>query len=149
MEFRTKQAQGQSSLPPSSLPTQPSSCFHPAPPNAPCSPSFFLFLLHPTYPVCFNLWQMMVGWHQNGATGRETAYTMHSSDKQRETQSDFLLCCSSAPYSSVDCSVELNAHHRLLMTLVYLCNICSVNSFLVACRHYTKGLKFGNISDFR
>lgn len=61
------------------------------------SPSFYLFLLHPAHPACSNLWQMMVGWHQNGATGRGTVYTPHSSDKQRETPSDFLLCCSSAP----------------------------------------------------
>lgn len=60
-------------------------------------PSFYLFLLHPAHPACSNLWQMMVGWHQNGATGRGTVYTPHSSDKQRETPSDFLLCCCSTP----------------------------------------------------
>lgn len=74
--------------------------FQPTPPNPPCSPSFCLFLLHPTYPACSNLWQMMVGWHPNGATGRETAYTPHGSDRQRETPvrlPPLLLCCSSAP----------------------------------------------------
>ncbi len=103
----TKQAQGQISLPLSpslslslslSLPIQTSSsCFHPTPPNPPCSASFYLFLLHPTHPACSIVWRMMVGWHQNGATGRETAHTPHGSDKQRESPSDFLLCCSSAP----------------------------------------------------
>lgn len=80
---------------------QTSSCFYPTPPNLPSSPSLYLFLLHPTYPACSNLWQMMVGWHQNGATGRETVYTPHGSDKQRETPLDFLLCCSSVPVADV------------------------------------------------
>lgn len=108
--------------------------FHPTPPNPPSPPSVYLFLLHPTHPACSNLWQMTVGWHQNGATGRETAYTPHGSDKQRETPSDFLLCCSSAPIhfswcanAVCVCSVGLKAKSWLFKTLVYPFNGCSVN----------------------
>lgn len=110
---------------------QTSSCFHPAPPNPPSSPSFYLFLLHPTHPACSNLWQMMVGWHQNGATGRETAYTPQGSDKRRETPirlPPLLLQCANTfqlmcKYCA--CSLGLKASRWLLMALVHLCKMLS------------------------
>lgn len=74
------------------------------PPTLLQSPSIHPFLLHPTHPACFNLWQTTMGWHQNGATGTEAAPALHGGDKQRETPLDFLLWCRSVPVQLCQCA---------------------------------------------
>lgn len=71
--------------------------------------------------------------------GKLYTHTHNSGDKRGETPSDILLCCSSMPMlfswcaNTVYCSVGLNAHHWLLLALLYLSNRCSANCKLFNC----------------